>query len=73
MGKIWQKVKYESDDYYITEPKSFYKILLHDSISSLDIQVLNGDVVQITNDLKDHFNSNNSSIFIACLTTGHAL
>ena len=59
---------------YVTEPAEFYKILLDDHVSNLNIQFVNDDMVQMTYNFKDHFidNSNNTNIYIACIATSHA-
>ena len=59
---------------YVTEPSELYKILHDDTVSNLNIQFVNDDMVQMTYNFKDHFvdNSNNTNIYIACFTTSHA-
>ena len=59
---------------YVTEPSEFYKILLDDTISDLNIQFVNDDMVQMTYNFKDHFIdlSYNTNIYIACFTTSMA-
>lgn len=49
---------------YVTEPTQFYKILLDDTESNLNIQFRNNDMFQMTYNFKDHFvdNSNNTNI-----------
>ena len=39
---------------YVTEPTEFYKILFDDTVENLNIQFLNDDMVQMTNNFKDH-------------------
>ena len=48
----------------VTEPTELYMILLGDTVSNLNIQFVNDDMVQMTYDFKDHFinNSNNTNI-----------
>jgi len=48
--------------------------LLDDTVSNLNIQFINGDMVELTFNFKDHFivNKNNTNIFVACFTTSHA-
>ena len=59
---------------YVTEPAEFYKILLDSTVSNLNIQFVNDDMVQMTYSFKDHFidNSNNTNIFVACSETSQA-
>ena len=72
-GKFGQRTNMNQTK-YVTEPTEFYKILLDDTVSNLNIQFVNDDMVQMTYNFKDHFieNSNNTNIFIACFTTSHA-
>ena len=48
----------------VTKPTELYIILLGDTVSNLNIQFVNDDMVQMTYDFKDHFinNSNNTNI-----------
>ena len=59
----------------VTKPTELYMILLGDTVSNLNIQFVNDDMVQMTYDFKDHFidNSINTNICIACFTTSHAI
>ena len=43
---------------YETEHTEFYKILLHNTISNLNIQFINDDMVQMTYNYKDYFIDN---------------
>lgn len=77
LNSLWGKFGQRSNmnqAKYVTEPTEFYKILLDDTVSNLNIQFVNDDMVQMTYNFKDHFidNSNNTNIYIACFTTSHA-
>ena len=63
-----------SETKYVTEVSEFYEMLLNDRLDSLDFQIINDDMVQMTYNFKDQFidNSKNTSIYIACFTTSHA-
>ena len=55
----------------VTEPPEFYRILLDDTVSNLNVQFVDEDMVQTTYNFKDHFidSSNNNNIYIACFTS----
>lgn len=59
---------------YVTEPAEFYKISLDDTVSNLNIEFVNDDMVQMTYNFRGLFidNSNNTNIYIACFTTSYA-
>ncbi|PFX15633.1 putative uncharacterized transposon-derived protein F54H12.3 [Stylophora pistillata] len=59
---------------YATEPAEFYRILLDDSINDLNIQFINGEMVEMNYKLKDQLfdNSRDTNIFVAAFTTSHA-
>ena len=59
---------------YVTEVSKFYEILPDDKLDNKNFQFINNDMVQMTYNFKDQFvdNSKNTSIYIACFTTGHA-
>ena len=72
-GKFGQRTNMNQTK-YVTDPSEFYQILLDDTVSNLNIQFVNDDMVQMTYNFKDHFidNSNNTNIYIACFTTSSA-
>ena len=59
---------------HVTDPSEFYKILLDDSISNLNVQFIKDDMVHMSYNFKNHFfdNTNNTNIYISCFTTSHA-
>ena len=77
LNSLWGKFSQRSDmsqTKYVTEVSEFYEILLDDKLDNINFQFINDDMVQMTYNFKDQFvdNSNNTNIFIACLTTSHA-
>lgn len=77
LNSLWGKSGQRSNmnqTKYVSEPSGFYKILLDDTESNLNIQFINDDMVELTFNFKDHFtdNKNNTNIFVACFTTSHA-
>ncbi|XP_022777519.1 uncharacterized protein LOC111318937 [Stylophora pistillata] len=72
-GKFGQRNNMK-ETVYATEPAEFYRILLDDSINDLNIQFINGEMVEMSYNLKDQFvdNSGDTNIFVAAFTTSHA-
>lgn len=59
LGKFGQRSNMNQTK-YVTEPTEFYKILLDDTVSNLNIQFVNDDMVQMTYNFKDHFIDNSN-------------
>ena len=72
-GKFGQRIN-QTQTEYVTEPKDFYKILLHEMNEDINVQFLTKDMVQMKYNLKDQFvdNYNNTNIFVAAFTASHA-
>ena len=72
-GKFGQRNNLKQNK-YVTSVSEFYKILLDDKITDMNMNFINDDMVQISYTFKDEFvdNSYNTNIYVACFTTSSA-
>ena len=72
-GKFGQRNNLKQNE-YVTSVSEFYKILLDDKITDMNMNFINDDMVQISYTFKDEFvdNSFNTNIYVACFTTSSA-